>query len=265
MDQAAYLRRIGLDDAPPVDRDGLEMLQRAHLTAVPFENLDVYRRSGVQTGLGWSIPKIVTRGRGGWCFELNGAFSSLLSELGFPTRRLAATVLGGDTVSTMPNHLTIRVDLERPYLADVGFGDSFIVPLPLDTTEPIDGGTGTYRLRSGRGTKTLEHRDDEGRWVPDFSFGESDVPLASFDASSELLLRQPGLLWSELPFATRLIDGGPDRVTLLADRIKFRRNEIVTETPVPPEAWDGLLEQWFGLPPEQAAGFFAPGGRFLLR
>jgi N-hydroxyarylamine O-acetyltransferase len=29
------------------------------------------------------------------------------------------------------DHLTLRVDLDRPWLADVGFGDSFIEPLTL--------------------------------------------------------------------------------------------------------------------------------------
>ena len=78
-----YLDRIGLSEAPPVDVDGLEILQRAHLTEVPFENLDVHAGRGVGTGLGWSLPKIVDRRRGGWCFELNGAFSGLLRDLGF--------------------------------------------------------------------------------------------------------------------------------------------------------------------------------------
>jgi arylamine N-acetyltransferase len=44
---ARYLARIALSEAPPVDICGLEILQRAHLTAVPFENLDVYARRGV--------------------------------------------------------------------------------------------------------------------------------------------------------------------------------------------------------------------------
>lgn len=135
MDTAAYLNRIGLIGPLEPDLANLERLQRAHLSTVPFENLDVYSRRGVRTDDGWSVAKVVQRRRGGWCFELNGAFAALLSHLGYEVKRLAATVLYG-RVSSIPTHLTVVVTLDRPYLVDVGFGDSFIRPLPLDTVDP---------------------------------------------------------------------------------------------------------------------------------
>jgi len=141
----AYLARLGIDEPVARTVDGLERLQRAHLTRVPFDNLDVFAGREVRTDIGWSVPKIVDRGRGGWCYELNGAFAWLLGELGFPVRQLGATVLltpGGMECG----HLALEVALERPYLVDVGFGDSFIRPLPLDDPGPHDGGSGSYRL-----------------------------------------------------------------------------------------------------------------------
>ena len=53
--------------------------------------------------------------------------------------------------------------------------------------------------------------------------------------------------WGTKPFATRLLDGGPDRVTLLSDRLKVQRGGSTTESPVPAEDWDGVLRSWFGL------------------
>ena len=103
-----YLERIGFDGPIRHDVTTVEALQRAHLTAVPFENLDVYHRRGVATGIDWSVPKIVERGRGGWCYELNGAFSALLESLGFTVTRLGATVLLDDSTNpsgTDPDHL----------------------------------------------------------------------------------------------------------------------------------------------------------------
>ena len=78
MDVDAYLDRIGIPGPIAPDLDNLERLQRAHLTAVPFENLDVYARRTVRTDDDWSVSKVVGAGRGGWCFELNGAFATLL-------------------------------------------------------------------------------------------------------------------------------------------------------------------------------------------
>ena len=88
MDTGAYLARIGYAAGVGRDLETLEALQRAHLTAVPFENLDVVHRRGVHTDPARSVAKIVDRRRGGWCYELNGAFHALLSSLGFEARLL---------------------------------------------------------------------------------------------------------------------------------------------------------------------------------
>ena len=55
--------------------------------------------------------------------------------------------------------------------------------------------------------------------------------------------------WTDRPFATRLIDGGPDRVTLLADRIRFRRDGVWAEHPVAPDDWNDVLARWFDMEP----------------
>lgn len=248
MDIERYLARIGLDSAPNRDVEGLEILQRAHLTAVPFENLHVYHRRPVSTAIEWSVPKIVEEGRGGWCFELNGAFAALLSGLGFSVKRLAATVLHGSP-SQIPTHLTVEVGLDRPYLVDVGFGDSFIRPLPLDSPGPHDGGTGAYAFAVDGETTTLISHDEDGEATAHYRFDRKSRALADFEEASVYLRTQPGLQWTESPFATRLLDGGPDRVTLLSDRIKFRRNGSWVEEPVAEEDWATRLHEWFGLTP----------------
>ncbi|MGI9529532.1 MAG: arylamine N-acetyltransferase family protein [Acidimicrobiia bacterium] len=247
MDVEAYLARLGLDDAVPVSLEGLEQLQRAHLTRVPFENLHVFHRRGVGTDTDWSVPKIVDQGRGGWCYEVNGAFASLLAALGFDVRWLGATVLLGDP-SKVPDHLAIEVTLDRPYLVDVGFGDSFIRPLPLDSEGPHDGGTGTYRFVLDDDATTLVFDGPDGG-EPQYAFGSKPFSAADFDEPSHRLQTEPGLRWTEGPFATRLLDGGPDRVTLLRDRIKFRSAGTWTEQPVSADEWAAMLDQWFGMTP----------------
>ncbi len=231
MDVQSYLSRIGLDHPVDVDLASLERLQRAHLTAVPFENLHVYHRRGVRTDTAWSIPKIVDRKRGGWCFELNGAFAALLEAIGFQVSRLAAVVLleGDDGHAS---HLTLRVELNRPYLVDVGFGDAFVRPLPLDDPGPHDGGTGFYAFET-RGDQTILTELGTGNdAIPVYRFTNTPVDLASFDYQSTRLQTDLSLKWTKSRFATRLLDGGPDRVTLLEDKLRFRRNGHWEENPV---------------------------------
>lgn len=248
----SYLDRIGFTADPKADLATLAGLQRAHMTAVPFENLDVFHRRGVHTSADWSVPKIVEKGRGGWCFELNGAFGELLSGLGFSVTRLAGGVmLGGGNPPDDPDHLTLRVDLDAPYLVDVGFGDSAIRPLRLDDAGPQDGGDRTYRFRRDDKFTYLEAQgeDEDGGWAPSFRFDATPRELADFDSRSNYLQNEPGLHWTEAPFATRLIGHGSDRVWLLKDRIKLRRDGHIETTGVPEYEWAGTLQTWFGLDP----------------
>ena len=49
-----------------------ESLHLAHCTEVPYENLDILRDVLILSGGVMPFPEIVTEGRGGLCFELNG-------------------------------------------------------------------------------------------------------------------------------------------------------------------------------------------------
>jgi N-hydroxyarylamine O-acetyltransferase len=133
MHLSSYLARIGIDEPPPTTLEGLTLLHRAHLLSVPFENLDVQLGHPVTIDREPIFEKIVGRRRGGWCFEMNGVFGWALSELGFRVTRLSGGVMREmNGALAEGNHLVLRVDLdEGVYLADVGFGDGPITPMPL--------------------------------------------------------------------------------------------------------------------------------------
>ena len=89
---AAYLDRIGAGRPPVLDEAALGDLHRAHLMAVPFENLSIHLAESISLGEDGLIDKIVTRRRGGFCYELNGAFALLLQALGARVVLAAARV-----------------------------------------------------------------------------------------------------------------------------------------------------------------------------
>lgn len=247
IDVDAYLTRIGWSGPVHRDVETLEGLQRAHLSTVPFENLNVFHQVGVQTSTSWSVPKVVGRRRGGWCFEVNGAFGALLETLGFEVAYFGAAVLL-DGPNDVIDHLTLQVTLEEPWLVDVGFGDSFIRPLRLNGGGPQDGGAGQFELvPSPKGT-TLT-REVDGLPAAQFRFKRVNRQLSDFDVASRHLQTTPGLHWTRWPFATRLLDGGPDRVTLLADRLKITRAGETEEQPVNAQDWDKTLSEWFAIDP----------------
>ena len=133
---AAYLARIGVPRPPALDAGALRDLHRAHLVAVPFENLSIHLGEPVSLDEADLLDKIVSRRRGGFCYELNGAFACLLECLGARVSRLSARVYGGDDRPGPPfDHLALLVRLPDgtgPWLADVGFGSHSTYPLRAD-------------------------------------------------------------------------------------------------------------------------------------
>ncbi len=133
MDLDTYLSRIGLAVRPPVTRAGLTVLHRAHLMAISYENIDVQLGRPLTTSPAAAFDKIVTRRRGGWCYEMNGLFGWALGALGFQVTRATGAVSrakAGDAKNG--NHLVLKVALrEGTFLADVGFGDGPIDPVRL--------------------------------------------------------------------------------------------------------------------------------------
>lgn len=132
-DLDAYLTRIGYAGPVRADLETLDALHEAHINAVPFENLDVHAGRPVTLSLEAAYDEIVTRRRGGWCYEMNTVFGWALSQIGFNVMRIAAGVrrasLGDEA---MGNHLALLVRLDRDYLADVGFGSSQISAIALE-------------------------------------------------------------------------------------------------------------------------------------
>ena len=239
-----YLGRLGLDGPPPVDRAGLEQLMRAHLAAVPFDNLDVFAGRPVSVEPEVSVAKIVDRRRGGWCFELNGAFAALLEHLGFPVLRLgAAVLLGGPT--TVIDHLCLEVSLDEPYLVDVGFGDSFCVPLRLNQRGPQTGGTAPFELIDSREGLTLTRHDEEGVPVAQYRFRRVGLSMSDFAPASDRLWSDQENHWHQRRFATRYLDGGPDRVTLIGNELKLDRGGQRSVFPVADAEWASTFTEWF--------------------
>ncbi|WP_194918521.1 arylamine N-acetyltransferase family protein [Catenulispora rubra] len=185
-DVTAYLDRIGVAGPLKPDADTLRLLHRAHVTTVPFENLSIHLGEEISLELDALVDKIVTRRRGGFCYELNGLFAALLEAVGFGVERLAARTysaeLGAFTNRPL-DHLALRVTdaAGEVWLADVGFGKHSELPLryaergeqadPFGTFQLVEtadgsldvllGGAPEYRVDP----RTLALADFEmGRW-----------------------------------------------------------------------------------------------------
>ena len=144
-----YLLHLSMAEPPPPTERGLRDLHLAHLVHVPFENLDIHLRRPIDLAPQAVLGKIVTQGRGGFCYELNSAFACLLEQCGMDVDLLQARVYTADGLLGPPfDHLALRVTLggER-FLADVGFGASSWYPIRLDAAGPQPDPGGVFELR----------------------------------------------------------------------------------------------------------------------
>jgi N-hydroxyarylamine O-acetyltransferase len=149
----AYFGRLAVPRPHAADAVNLHVLHRAHQMVVPFENLSIHLSEPVLLAEDVLVDKIVTRRRGGFCYELNGAFAILLETMGADVRRVAARVYGGDGRAGPPlDHMALVVrasDASGPWLIDVGFGSHSVYPLLFDSRHEQDDPAGRFLLLDG--------------------------------------------------------------------------------------------------------------------
>jgi N-hydroxyarylamine O-acetyltransferase len=121
-----YLERMAFSGTIDHTQETLSKLIYAHHTSVPFENYDICEMGRpISLDISKLYEKIVLNRRGGYCFELNGIFASLLISLGFKVWPVLAMVCRA-TFGEQPMPPTHRINLVclegRKMFTDVGFG-----------------------------------------------------------------------------------------------------------------------------------------------
>lgn len=226
FDPDRYLARLGYRGPREPTLAVLHELTRAHAQTIPFENVDVLLGRPISLDRDALYEKLVTAGRGGYCFELNGGFMALLEALGYRVTPLGGRVrLGTPDRRILPQrtHMLLSVALEgQTWLTDVGTGAASL--------------TGALRLEHGReqrtphGLRRLVH--EEGRWFHQMRRAEAWVDIYEFTLDPMPLVDRVVANWytsthPDSHFRTHLIaaralpDGG--QVILSDDRLKFRR------------------------------------------
>ena len=196
----AYLGRIGLREPAT-----LAEVHRAHATSIAFENFDSYSGRPVSLDLGHLEDKIVTRGRGGYCFEHNLLLMGALESIGFDdvVPMLARVRLGPEGSQRPLNHLLLRVmDGGTAWLADVGFGGGGLLdPVPLETGFESEQSGWRYRIVEDGGELVLQVFNDDA-WTDCYGFVPEPAPMVDIEVSNWYTSTHP-----ESGFVTGIITG----------------------------------------------------------
>jgi N-hydroxyarylamine O-acetyltransferase len=251
MEINAYLKRINFKKPVNTDTQTLYGLHRAHMLAVPFENLDIGLKRTIRITEQALYEKIVINNRGGFCYELNGLFAWLLKQIGFNVTYLNARVFNhnGDLGIDF-DHLALLVQIpgnSDRWLADVGFGDSFISPLSFE-----ESGEQIQRLRAFRIEQLPDgyvgwQRNYNGDWERLYFF---DIQAHNFPEEYESACHyhqtSPKSSFTMSSIISRATEDG--RVSLEDGRLILTKNgQRIKRSLNSQDEYNVLLKEYFGI------------------
>jgi N-hydroxyarylamine O-acetyltransferase len=243
----AYFARIRAGEATS-SLGALTEIQRAHRLAIPFENLDILLGRGISIEPQALFDKLVTRRRGGYCFEQNGLLLGMLRALGFEARPLLARVWLDATDAPPRTHTLNLVQVEgEDYVADAGFGGSYVPPMPLiaDEVARTEDGARHRLVRAGEHGWMLQ-RDPGAGWQRQYSFTTEKIWPADLEAANHWTATRPDTRFTTL----RIVSGTlPDGHMSLTGRTLTVSRKGVAETREigSPDEYRRVLDEMFGL------------------
>lgn len=260
FDIDAYLARIGYAGSRAPTLETLAALHLLHPGAIAFENLDPFLGRPVDLEPRALQGKLVSGGRGGYCYEHNLLFMAALETLGYSVGGLAARVVWGRSSEerTPRTHMLLTVDLDgRRYIADVGFGGlTQTAPLLLEPHRVQETPHEPFRITERDGYFRVEALVG-GEWRPLYRFDLSDHHREDYAISSYYLSNSPDSHFVKGLIAARACPGR--RLALLGNRFTIHhgdgrgeRREIATAAGLA-----DLLEEEFGIRVPDRAAFAA--------
>jgi N-hydroxyarylamine O-acetyltransferase len=245
LDIEPYLRRIDYRGSHRPTLEVLRKLHRQHLLSVPFENLDIHLGRRITLDQRLFYKKIVWDRRGGYCYELNGCFALLLKKLGFKVSIISARVAGKHgRFSPEFDHMALLVRLKNRWLADVGFGDSFTQPRPIDDNDPQEDNGHLYQVAKSGMLRIVSRRTGSAPWERQYAFSLRPRRLADFAARNRYQQTSPRSHFTKGQLISQLTPSG--RMTLTDKKlILLRKGKRVTKSLKNREEFERLLARRF--------------------
>ncbi|WP_339253973.1 arylamine N-acetyltransferase [Sporosarcina sp. FSL W8-0480] len=245
MNIEKYLKRFNASHLTDPSLNNLKELQFLHMTNIPFENLDVIRKVPIYLNLNTIYEKIVTRMRGGYCYELNGLFHWLLVKLGYDATLVAATVFRPNGKWAKPEtHAAILVHLDETYLVDVGFGDSTVLPIPLNGGICTDV-SGSYGVTKLDDVMYVLNRTRNGESRMIYKFEATQKRLEDFHEGCVFNQVSADSTFTHVDIITKATETG--RISLYDDELSIYEKGIKTNRVLTPTERTSVMVELFGI------------------
>jgi N-hydroxyarylamine O-acetyltransferase len=261
-----YFARVGLVGELTPNLESLQRLVFAHVTTIPFENLDVLLDRTILVDEASVFEKLVRKRRGGYCYEHNRLMVTVLKELGFHARSLAGRVVWNKPKEQRSGrlHLFTAVTLDgEDYLVDVGVGN----PTP----------TAPFKISAELQTTPHDQRrvvpDPEGRagvfmhqvwwdsaWKDIYEFALDDCYMIDCEVGNFYVHKHPASWFRAKLMCTRARPDGT-RIALVDTELTERRADSIIRTRTLTSGSEllAVLQSEFGLSFPEGTSFAATG------
>jgi len=242
-----YLNRINYTGTLSPTIENLYQLQKVHLLNIPFENLDIHYGHPINLSLSKFYGKIVTKRRGGFCYELNGLFNSLLKVLGYNSKIISAKVYDDkkNSFGREYDHLAILVALDKAeYLVDVGFGEFTMNPLKIVLGYINEDPRGDFiidQFENGYfGVCNLNNNAKTAQYI----FKKEARKLSEFSGMCNYHQTSPDSHFTQKKLISKLTETG--RITLTGNTLKITEGkDILWEEKFNEEEFETYLKKYF--------------------
>jgi len=241
-----YLNRIRVNSNIETSIDGLSQLQKHHLMMIPFENLDIHNGTRIQLDINKLFNKIIAKGRGGFCYEVNSLFFELLISLGFEAKRISAKVFSKEnSYGQEYDHLAILVKIGNiVYLSDVGFGEFAFSPLKFELGIKQEDQRGIFYFDKYDDDYFRISKIEKEEIVPQYIFTTASRELSEFENMCNYHQTSPESHFTRQKAISLPYENG--RLTLTEDKLKITDGNSVKEKSLSSSSeFDELLWKYF--------------------
>ena len=246
MNLEEYLDRIKFKKEIGINVETLVELHSCHVLSIPFEDLDIHLNRPIKLSSESIFEKVVVNHRGGFCYELNYLFYTLLKGIGFDCKVVSSRIYNeNENVGPEFDHMSIIVKLRENWLVDVGYGDLFIEPLKIVDGDSKKDWFKVYRLDKIGKTKYLLSESRDGReFRKRYEFDERPRQVEEFYDQCEFKQYSDESYFVKNRVCTIPTQSG--RITIFNDRLIKRRDGRKDEYEIKSEMdFDQILRREF--------------------
>lgn len=249
MDVETYLARLGYFKPVKPDAETLQGLHLAHMQNISFGNLDIGLKRPILLTEEALWNKIVVQKREGFCYELNGLFAWLLKQIGFEVTYLNARVYNHQGKPGIDfDHLALFVQIPvqaKLWLADVGFGDSFDLPLNFEVGSEQIQGLRSYRLEQTSSGYITWQKNYDGAWERQYFFDLEPRKFPDdYETACSYHQTSPKSSFTRRSIISRATPEG--RVSLEDELLILTKNGQRSVKPINKDEYQVLLKEYFG-------------------